>query len=197
MRTLATALLALLLGVATETLWSQTASSTQPAAATKASKSTAADSPSKIDPAKEADIRKLLDLVGTRQVAVRTLDQMSNTIRPVLENSMPPGEYRGKLIDLFFAKFKSKADAQHIVDLAVPIYDKHFSREEIEGLMQFYQTPLGHKTLTELPSLLSELRDAGEKWGQVLGRESMEEVLAEHPEMKEALQAASKQSTQH
>lgn len=197
MRTLATTLLALLLGVATEALWSQTASSAQQAAVPRASKSTLADNASKMDPAKEADIRKLLDLAGTRDVAVRTLDQMSSTLRPVLENSMPPGDYRAKLIDLFFAKFKSKADAQHIVDLAVPIYDKHFSHEEIKGLMQFYQTPLGHKTLTELPSLLSELRDAGEKWGQAVGRESMEEVLAEHPEMREALQAASKQHAQH
>jgi len=194
MRTLATALLAFLLGVATEALWSQTASSAQQAAARRASKSNPADNPSKIDPAKEADIRRLLDIGGTRAIAMQTLDEMTTSIKPLLTNSLPPGEYRQKLIDLFFAKFKAKADAQHIVDLAVPIYDKHFSREEINGLIQFYQTPLGKKTLTELPLLLTELRDAGQKWGQALGRDSMQEVLAEHPEMEQALKAAAQSS---
>jgi len=193
MRTLGTTLLALLLGVATATLWSQTASSTQKAAP-QAPKSTPADSPSKIDPAKEADIRRLLDIGGTRAIAMQTLDEMTTSIKPLLTNSLPPGEYRQKLIDLFFTKFKAKADAQHIVDLAVPIYDKHFSREEINGLIQFYQTPLGKKTLTELPLLLTELRDAGQKWGQALGRDSMQEVLAEHPDMEQALKAAAQSS---
>src|SRR5262245_33150433 len=194
MRTLATALLAFLLGIATEALWSQTASSTKQAAAPQSLKSTPADGPSKIDPAKEADIRRLLDIAGTRAIARQTLDEMTTSIKPLLTNSLPPGEYRQKLIDLFFAKFKAKADAQHIVDLAVPIYDKHFSREEINGLIQFYQTPLGKKTLTELPLLLTELRDAGQKWGQALGRDSMQEVLAEHPDMEQALKAAAQSS---
>src|SRR5262244_3200997 len=99
MRTLGTTLLALLLGVATATLWSQTASSTQKAAAPQAPKSTPADSPSKIDPAKEADIRRLLDIGGTRAIAMQTLDEMTTSIKPLLTNSLPPGEYRQKLID--------------------------------------------------------------------------------------------------
>src|SRR5215472_17450490 len=196
MRTLATAVLAFLLGFGTEALWSQTTSSTKQAVPAQSLKSTPADGPSKIDPAKEADIRRLLDIAGTRAIATQTLDEMTITIKPLLAGTLPPGEYRQKLVELFFAKFKSKADAQHIVDLAVPIYDKHFSREEINGLIQFYQTPLGKKTLTELPLLFTELRQAGEKWGQALGRESMMEVLAEHPDMEQALKAASQSSPQ-
>jgi hypothetical protein len=146
----------------------------------------------RIDPAKEADIRRLLDIGGTKKLIVDTMDSTSTSIRPVLTNSLPPGEYREKLIDLFFAKFKSKADVTHLLELAIPIYDKYFSHDEIKSLIRFYETPTGQKALSVLPQLMNEMRGEGEKWGQKLGRESMQEVLTEHPEMEAALEAAGK-----
>lgn len=146
----------------------------------------------KIDPAKEADIRKLLEVTGAKELAIQTMGGMEKSIRPMLTASLPAGEYREKLIDLFFAKFHSKADTQHIVDMAVPVYDKYFSDEEINGLVQFYGTPLGRKTLQVLPKLMGELQDQGRAWGQQLGRQSMEEVLSENPDLAKALEDAQK-----
>jgi len=144
----------------------------------------------KIDPAKEADIRRLLDLVGTKGLVVQTMDSMSRSIKPLLTNSLPPGEYREKLVDLFFAKFSSKADVQHLLDLAVPVYDKNFSQQEIRSLIEFYQTPLGQKAIATLPKVSAEMQEQGRKWGEDLGRQCMVEVLSEHPELAAALNAA-------
>src|SRR5262245_63942397 len=69
----------------------------------------------KIDPAKEADIRKLLDLVGTKALVSQTIDSMSKSIKPLLTNSLPPGDYREKLVDLFFARFTTKTDVQRLL----------------------------------------------------------------------------------
>jgi uncharacterized protein len=146
----------------------------------------------KIDPAKEADIRKLLDMMGTKAIAAQTMDSMLDGIRPVLANSLPPGEYKQKLIDLFFEKFHARADPQQVVDMVVPIYDKHLSHEEIKGLIAFYGTPLGKKTLSVLPAITAESGEAGQKWGENLGRDCMREVLAEHPDLASALEGASK-----
>jgi hypothetical protein len=148
----------------------------------------------KIDPAKEAHIRQLLELTGTKELVVQTMSGMEKNIRPMLVASLPAGDYREKLIDLFFAKFHSKTEPQQLVNMAVPVYDKYFSDEEIQGLAQFYGTPLGHKTLQVLPKLMSELQSQGQEWGQRVGRESMEEVLAEHPELAKALQDAQRAS---
>src|SRR3984893_16588461 len=84
-----------------------------------------------IDPVKEADIRNLLEVVGTRQLANQAMQSMLSSMKPMLMNALPPGEYREKLIDLFFAKFQTKYGEQQIVDMAVPIYDKYFSDQEI------------------------------------------------------------------
>jgi uncharacterized protein len=151
-------------------------------------------SQTKIDPAKEADIRKLLDMTGAKALATQTMDGMQKSIKPLLAGSLPPGGYREKLVDLFFEKFRARAEPQQIIDLIVPIYDKNFSHEEIRALMQFYQTPLGKKTLSVLPSIALESREAGEKWGQAMGRDCMREVLAEHPDLANALEAASQKA---
>ena len=153
-------------------------------------------SQAKIDPAKEADIRRLLELTGAKALAVQTMTSMENGIKPLMSNSLPPGDYRDQLIDLFFAKFRSKADAQHLVDIAVPIYDKYLTAEEVRGLIKFYETPLGQKATGVMPKMVSEIQGESREWGEKLGRESMEEVMSEHPELEKALEAAQKVAQQ-
>lgn len=144
----------------------------------------------KLTPEKEADIRKLLDLVDVSKLMSKTMDSMQANIRPMLLNAFPPGEYREKLIDLFFERFRTKADPKQMIDMAVDVYDKHFTDDEIKGLIKFYETPLGKKTVSALPELTAELQQKGGEWGQRVGRESMQEVLAEHPDLAEAMKAA-------
>jgi hypothetical protein len=148
--------------------------------------------PQKIDPAKAADIRQLLDVVGAKALMSQTMDTMADNIKPLLAKALPPGEYRERLIDLFFVKFKSKADPQQLLESIVLLYDKYLSAEEIKGLIQFYQTPLGQKTVTVIPKLMAESEEQGRKWGEELGRDSMLEVLTEHPELKKAMEDAGK-----
>ena len=145
-----------------------------------------------IKKAKEADIRQLLELTHAGALATQTMNSMEGNIRPLMTNSFPAGDYREKLIDLFFTKFHSKFDEQTILDLAVPVYDKYYSDDELKELIHLYETPLGQKMLATMPKLMAELQAAGEKQGQELGRQSMLEVLAEHPEMEKALQDAQK-----
>jgi hypothetical protein len=145
----------------------------------------------KLDPAKEADIRKLLDVAGTKALVAQTMDAMLKSMKPVLTHSLPPGDYREKLVELFFAKFSAKANPQQLLDMAVPIYDKSFSAEEIKDLIAFYQTPLGQKAIVTVPKITAELQEAGRKWGETAGRDAMLEVLAEHPDLAEALKTAS------
>jgi hypothetical protein len=120
------------------------------------------------------------------------MSEMMKSIKPVLTNSLPPGDYRDKLVDLFFAKFAAKADAQSVLDLAIPSYDKNFTHEEIRGLIAFYQTPLGKKSVSVLPQLVAEVQEKGRTWGEGVGRQCMTEVLAEHPEFEKQIEEAQK-----
>jgi hypothetical protein len=171
-------------------------SGASPASGQASANQAASDTPSagqaKIDPSKEADIRRLLELVGTKTLMTTMMQSMTTDLKPMLARALPPGDYREKLVDLFFAKFQAKTDFEQLLNIAVTAYDRHFSHEEIKGLIKFYETPLGQKTASVMPQLLTETREAGRAWGEKLGRDSMVEVLTEHPELAEAMEAAKK-----
>jgi hypothetical protein len=140
--------------------------------------------------AKEDDIRKLMEVTGAPEIAIQTMDGAEKNMRSLISDSLPAGDYREKLVDLFFEKFHSKRDAKQLAGLIIPIYDKYYSDDEIKQLIQLYQTPLGQKMLSVLPKVAAESQAAGMKWGEQIGRDSMMEVLAEHPEMARAIQEA-------
>ena len=145
---------------------------------------------------KRADIVELLELTGTKANIGMAMKQMEGTIKPLMERALPPGEYRERLIQLFFEKFRSKFDAQQIIDLAIPEYEKNFTDEELKTLIKFYKTPVGHKVATIVPDLTQSLMEAGKRRGEEVGRESMMEVLSEHPELRQQLEDAQKASPQ-
>jgi hypothetical protein len=189
----------ILFGVASFLLLVPAALRAQTAAAPQGPPPQSAPSPAvsneqkKIDPAKEADIRKLLEVTNASALMEQSIENMEKNIKPMMAKALPEGDYREKLVDLFFERFHSKLDVQKLLDLAVPLYDKYLSDAEIKGLIQFYQTPLGQKALKVLPQLTAELADAGRKMGETIGRESMMEILAEHPEIEKAIEDAQKQ----
>jgi len=162
-----------------------------PSPAPQAAAQDAAPAQNPVDPVKAADIQRLIEVAGMKDLLTQTLSMMETSLRPTLERSLPPGEYREKLIDLFFEKLQTKLTIQQFLDMATAAYDKYFSDDDIKGLIQFYQTPLGQKTLTVLPKLTVEVQTAGRERGEQAGREAMIEVLAEHPELAKALQDAS------
>ena len=51
---------------------------------------------------------------------------------------------------------------------SVEIYDRYFSAEEIKGMLAFYQTPLGRKSVEVMPALMSDSMQMGAAWGQSL-----------------------------
>ena len=150
----------------------------------------AAGTAQKTDPAKEAAIRELFEVQGVTNLSQQMTKGMINNVRPTLVNSLPPGEYREKLVELFFQKFQSKMNTARLLELMIPIYDKHFSKDEIQGLTQFYKTPLGRKVLAELPQVAIESQNESMKMGEEVSRESMLEVLAEHPDLGKNLEEA-------
>lgn len=141
---------------------------------------------------KKSDIRHLLEITGAANLATQSMDEMEKSMRPLIAGALPPGEYRDKLVELFFEKFKSKRSPDQMLAVIIPIYDKYYSDDDIKELIRLYETPIGQKMLSVLPKLAAESQAAGRTWGEQIGRQSMLEVLAEHPELQAALQNAKK-----
>jgi uncharacterized protein len=58
----------------------------------------------------------------------------------------------------------------------VGLYDKHYSLDDIQQLLQFYKSPLGQKMLTVQPQLAKDAVQAGARWGQMLEPEILRRV---------------------
>lgn len=156
-----------------------------------------APQPTKITPMEEADIRRLMALVGAKELVVQKMAAMERALRPLITNALPPGAYREKLVTFYLERFDAEADPQKVLDLIVPIYAKYFSDQEIRELIRFCQTPLGQKAVKALPKISAESRQAGSALGRKLGREAMREVLMEHPDLAQDLLKARAAQSPH
>jgi len=60
-------------------------------------------------------------------------------------------------------------NVSELVDLVVPIYDRHLSEEDVDGVSAFYRSPVGRRVIKALPEIMAESQRAGQEWGQGLG----------------------------
>ena len=136
------------------------------AAATRPAKAAAATRPAKAETRKKQDIRRLLVMTGSGKVGIQVFD---NTIAQ-FQKSFPG------IPDEFWREFREEADANALVELIVPIYDKHFTHKDIRGLIAFYESPLGKKLVSKLPQIVKESMAAGQKWGEELSNRTLKKI---------------------
>lgn len=120
---------------------------------------------------KRADIQTLLELTG----ALKLGQQMSNVFVAQMTQALKANrpDIPARMYDVL-AEEVNAVVAQALPDfneLIVPIYDKHFSAQDIKGLIGFYSTDLGRKTVRVMPLLLQDSMAQGQQWGQSLGPE--------------------------
>ncbi|MGH9559880.1 MAG: DUF2059 domain-containing protein, partial [Terracidiphilus sp.] len=69
----------------------------------------------------------------------------------------------------------------------VPIYDHAFTKQDIDGLVQFYESPLGQHVVKVLPQVLQQSQDAAEKMDQEAALNVLRGMSTDYPELKRIL----------
>lgn len=136
------------------------------------------------DPGKEADIRRLIELTGTAKIALGITTASLKRDRAMLERAFPPGPRQQEMVDVFVKKFEARMNVRDLVERMVPIYDRHFSHDDIKALLSFYQSPAGQRTLQVMPQILQESASVGVNWGQELGQAILLEMEKEGYEIQ-------------
>jgi uncharacterized protein len=137
-----------------------------------------------IDPAKKASILKLMEVTGVTKLSQNLSSQMIEQMRPMILNSLPPGGHSEEIVDTFSKKFKERIAPDMLINLIIPIYDKYLSQEDLDGLIQFYQTPLGRKMIQVLPQISQESYKVGSQWGSQTALDVIHEMSDQYPELK-------------
>jgi hypothetical protein len=113
---------------------------------------------------KQAKIREILRLTGSGQMGTMVVHQMITALKPQMAG----------VPESFWQEFMEEVKPAELEELVVPIYARHFSEAELQGLIDFYSSPLGRKVVGEMPQVLQESVAAGQVWGRQLA----ERVLA-------------------
>jgi uncharacterized protein len=156
----------------------------QPASA---SPSQAMPAPEKIDPAKDAAIRHLMDLTGAGKLGGQMVDAMMPQMRSMIGQMISESGRQQKFLDTFFKEFRTRFTDEDLVALVVPIYARHYSLEDIQGMNQFYESPLGQRVVRELPQITAEARAAGAEMGQKAAMDTLRAMSKDYPELDRML----------
>jgi hypothetical protein len=138
---------------------------------------------SSIDPAKEADIRSLMELVGARDLVQEGMNTAIEQSREKLLATVPNNDKGQAFVNAFADSYQKKFDVNQVTDQLVAIYDKHFTDDEIKGLLQFYGSPLGQRVAAEMPKIGRETQTAVRAAGTKAAKESLAEVKQQNPEI--------------
>ncbi|MBN8555517.1 MAG: DUF2059 domain-containing protein [Deltaproteobacteria bacterium] len=96
---------------------------------------------------------------------------------------------------------EKEANFRELVDSMIPIYDKHFTNDEVEALLKFYKSPAGAKYVKEMPMVQMEAFTIGEAWARKLSDRVMAKIEAaekkatknQKPEAKQQSQSPAKE----
>lgn len=104
----------------------------------------------------DAQVRQLMGVFGVGKMLSQMNTQMAGMMQQQLP-CVPPSYWQG---------FVDANGTKELTDRMVPIYQRHFSAADIEGLLAFYRSSLGQKVITEMPATMAEGMQIGQQWGK-------------------------------
>jgi len=141
----------------------------------------------KVDPAKEQAIRHLMDLTESSKMAQDLNAYVTKQVRDAMGQALPADKL-SKFMQTFAEKLDSAAPASAITDATVSIYAQSFSMEDIQGLIQFYESPLGQRVVKQLPHVAQESQRVGVQMEQKGALAVLRDMSTEYPELKSMLE---------
>jgi hypothetical protein len=136
-----------------------------------------------IDPDKEADIRSLMELVGAREMVEDGISTSTEQYREKLLATVPNNDKGQAFVNAFADAYQKKVDVDQITNQLVGVYDKHFTDEEIKGLLQFYGSPLGQKVASEMPKISREIQAHSRAAGAKAAKEALQALKEQNPDV--------------
>lgn len=156
------------------------------AAAQPSANAAEAPAPVKVDPEKEKTIRHLMDVMGTAKLGDNMTEVVSNQVKNAMSRRLPADRLQ-KFMDEFSQKLSAKSPASQVNDAQVPIYAQHFSLQELQGMIQFYESPVGQQMVKQLPDAMQQSQMQGAAIERKAALDTLQDMSTDFPELKSLL----------
>ncbi|HXN97572.1 MAG TPA: DUF2059 domain-containing protein [Candidatus Acidoferrales bacterium] len=115
-------------------------------------------------PASKADIQRYLDAMHTRDMMKSMMEvmtvQMRKTVHEQLQKQQNlPADAEERLNKSTDDQLKA-FPYDELIDVMIPVYQKHLTKGDVDALVAFYESPTGAKMLKEMPAMTAESMQA-------------------------------------
>lgn len=116
-------------------------------------------------------LEKMLELSGSMASAKAVLPQMVSIFK---QQSAASDAFWNTFQKKWEGKFTSK-----LVELYVPVYQKHLTLDDLKKIVAFYESPVGKKLSASVPVMIPEFMQIGQKLGMEIAAELQQELQAQ------------------
>ena len=117
------------------------------------------------DAASKEDVQKLFDVMASRDQVRQLMGQMFAQMRAI--NRQEIKKKHPEVTEEEIARAERGSEElirnfpiDEMLSDMVPVYQRHFTKTEIDGLTAFYSSPIGQKLLHEMPAVTAETMQA-------------------------------------
>lgn len=65
----------------------------------------------------------------------------------------------------------TKTSINELTEMLVPVYSKYLTKQDLEDLITFYNTPVGKKFAKNTPHIMTESMQVGQQWGMKIAQD--------------------------
>jgi len=112
-------------------------------------------------PASKEDVQRYLDAVHSRDLTKKMMAAMVPAMHGLMHDEYLkhkdelPADYESKMTAMVDDMFASMP-FDEMIEAMAPVYQKHFTKGDIDSLVAFYTSPTGSKILNEMPAIMAE-----------------------------------------
>lgn len=114
-------------------------------------------------------LKKMFEVSGTEEAYKEAIKQMVTMFKA--QRSEVPSE----IWDEFEQEFLNTSLTE-LVEMLAPVYSKYMTKEDLQQIVAFYDSPVGKKFAKSTPMITRESMEVGQAWGAKIG-ESFAEKL--------------------
>lgn len=128
------------------------------------SRSLAQQSPAD-SPASKEDVQRYLEVVHSHEMMSKMMDAMVQPLHQIMHEQYEKN--RDRLPADFEVRVNREVDSfirdfpwDEILQAIIPVYQKHFTKGDVDNLVAFYSGPTGQKLMREFPVITAESMQA-------------------------------------
>src|ERR1700683_354612 len=139
---------------------------------------------SAVDSAVAADVRRLLDVTAGKETTEQLVAPILQNVKNQLLAKLPASPTREQTVDAFVAKLKAQFDNDDLKQLLIPVFAKHFTQEELDATVAFFESPAGRNYVQTQREMSPDVQaETNEYTRKIIVPQILSAVGAQFPEV--------------